>query len=40
MYSEIEDILDSGNISAQDKVFVYEINEADYSALNNLFNKP
>ena len=40
MYSEIEDILDVGHISAQDKVFVYEINEADYGALNNLFNKP
>ena len=40
MYSEIEDILDAGHISAQDKVFVYEINEADYGALNNLFNKP
>ena len=36
----IEDILDVGHISAQDKVFVYEINEADYGALNNLFNKP
>ena len=40
MYSEIEDILDAGHISAQDKVFVYEINEADYGTLNNLFNKP
>ena len=37
--SAIEDILVRGRIAAEDNVFVYEINEADYEALDDLFIK-
>lgn len=38
--SQIEDILEEGQITSRDDVLAYEITEDDYAALNKLFSKP